>query len=117
MTRETKGWIAVAAGWAGVAVLLGIWVFVLASAQASAQETSGIDLAPIDVPTIIEKVGGWAVVAILLAKIIFNDMAHMNRQLTEISKDIKLLVRLTAKVAGKDPDVMEAQADGDGTQQ
>jgi hypothetical protein len=82
-------------------------VFGFATCAMAAEEAT-LTLQPVDITMLIEKLGGWAVVAVLLVKLIFNDISHMNNSLNEMNKSLRLLIRLQAEHMGKNPDVVEA---------
>ena len=91
-----------------IAIITTSFLLLLVAGVVLAQDT-GIDIAPVDISSIIEKLGGWAVVAILLSKLIFNDMAHLKTIMSEMNSNLKLLLRLQTKSMNLDPDIIEAK--------
>jgi hypothetical protein len=96
-----------------VAAALAASAFVASAACAQ----TGVEFAPIDALALSEKVGGFAVVALLLVKIIFNDLKHLNEQATQANRTLKLMLRLQLEAMGKNPDVVEAQEEVKATQE
>jgi len=101
--------------WTVYGLILATVLFMI-GAECYAQDSSSLPIAPLDVTALIEKLGGWSVVAVLLCKLIFNDIAHLKAELEKVNASIagvdatlKLLVRLQAEQMGKNPDLIEAQ--------
>jgi hypothetical protein len=73
----------------------------------------GISFNPIDIMSVIDKVGTLGVLLFFGVKVVYNDLKHIQDGQDRIERLTRVMVRLLAEHVGKNPDVIEAQMEAD----